>query len=110
MKKFIATLLASVTVAGSALATNPEGWSKSDRDEIFNILMSQAMTNPEWDEYTGAQAAKIIKCLNGYYEPLVDYMSYRWLLAPSASHQTKAELSDVITNCENDVIKGPKYY
>ena len=110
MKKFIATLLASATMVTSAFAANPEGWSKEDRNEIFNILLTQAMANPEWDEYKGNQPAKIINCLNDYYEPLMDYVSYRWKLAPSASFEDKRELSNVITRCKDDVTKGIKFY
>jgi len=110
MKKFIATILASVTMATAGFAANPEGWSTEDRNEIFNILLAQAMANPEWDQYTGNQPAKIINCLNDYYEPLMDYMSYRWKLAPSASFEDKRELSNVITRCKTDVTEGVKFY
>ena len=110
MKKFIASIIMSVTVAGTASATNSAGWDPTDKQEIFNILMIQAMDNPEWDEYTGNQSAKIINCLNDYYEPLMDYMSYRWKLAPSASFEDKRELSNVITRCKDDVTKGINFY
>ena len=78
--------------------------------ETQSLMASEIFYNSEWDEYTGNQPAKIINCLNDYYEPLMDYITYRWKLAPSASFEDKRELSNVITRCKDDVTKGIKFY
>ena len=105
-KKFVASLLVTMTLGTPALGA---GWDPSDKQEVFNILMEQAMVNPDWEDYTGAEASKIINCLNDYYESIMDYKSYRWKLATTASFEDKRDLSNVITACHNQVT-NPKYF